>query len=125
MHPLKVHSVANIFVPDPEETLIFDHAVNPFRTNIIYFWRYIDDIFLLFQDRSKVEQFIQWINQTHGSIKFTVQFDVDVINFLDVTVFRRDGNRLAVRPFTKSTDKNTYLHFNILPSPPFRKEHSF
>lgn len=37
------------------------------------------------------------------------------VNFLDTVVFRTQQNTLALKPYIKPMDKNTYLHFGSYP----------
>lgn len=47
------------------------------------------------------------MNQIDPNIKFTW----DCISFLDTQVYRSEDNKLAICPYKKETDHNTYLHF--------------
>lgn len=38
------------------------------------------------------------------------------VSFLDTTTYRTSQHTLAVRPFLKNTDMNTYLHFFFISS---------
>lgn len=78
-------SIANLFIQHFEETYIFANT-NPFFDNIILFKRYIDDVFLLFNDSSKIQAFFIWLNQLHTSIKFVGKFDIVTLNVLDPLV---------------------------------------
>lgn len=79
-------SIANLFMQHFEETYILANA-NPFCDNIIFFKRYIDDVFLLFNDSSKIQSFVAWLNQLHTSNKSVWKFDAVSLNFLGTLVY--------------------------------------
>lgn len=107
-------SLANLFMARLEEDLILNAEQNPFRSHILMFWQYIDDYFCIFSDPSQLTQFMEWINQIHPSISFTVEGSATEVHFLDTIVYKDDQNKLAVKPYVKPTDKNNYLHFGSL-----------
>lgn len=76
-----------------------------------FFRRYIDDLLMIFAQEGNEGEFIKWLNMRDNNIQFAAHFDHDVIPFLDICIYRNEDNKLAVRPYKKSTDKNTYLHF--------------
>ena len=58
----------------------------------IFYKRYIDDTLASFQNREQAQQFLQYINQAHPNIKFTMdEENNNVINFLDVSITRTDS----------------------------------
>lgn len=101
-----VPSVANLFVYNLEMNTILDSGSNPFFVNIIWYKRYLDDIFWVFSDKNALPDFMNW------TIKFSHQSSEQAISFLDMVVYKKN-NKLAVRVFRKPTDKNTSLHFNL------------
>ena len=95
---------ANIFMHDLESQLLDLAQVKP------YLWlRYIDDIFMIWTagERS-LQEFLQWINQFHDTIKFTWDWSKQNIHYLDVQVINNNGV-LETDLYTKSTDKHQYL----------------
>lgn len=105
-------SLANLFMACLEENFILNPEANPFRAKIKVFWRYIDDCFCVFTDPLVLDQFMDWMNQIHPSIEFTVEGSTSEAHFLDMFVFKDIENKLAIRPFIKPTDRNNYLHFS-------------
>lgn len=79
--------------------------------DILFFRRYLDDLLIIFAHADNVDKFVLWLNMRDDNIQFTANYDPNMIPFLDVYIFRSENNKLAVRPYRKSTDKNTYLHF--------------
>ena len=78
-------------------------------------WRYIDDIFFIWNgDEKSLSEFIQFAqnfseSQKMGStIKFTVSQSTDEVNFLDVRVILKDG-KLTTSVYSKPTDSHLYL----------------
>ena len=96
---------AIIFLGELEEKILRDSDLKP-----LAWWRYIDDIFMLWQHGEKeLEKFLQALNCYHPTIKFTAEFSRDTVNFLDVNVIRK-GNQLVTDLYVKPTDTHQYLH---------------
>lgn len=51
------------------------------------------------------------MNQIHSSIKFTVEGHLKEVHFLDTIVYKNENCMLNVKPYSKPTDKNIFLHF--------------
>lgn len=67
--------------------------------------------FCLYTDPDSVQPFVGWLNGIHPAIKFTSESSELCVNFVDSRVFITEQQTLAVKPFVKPTDKNSYLHF--------------
>ena len=73
-------------------------------------WRYIDDVFLVWtHGEEKLLEFVDFLNSAHHSIKFTVEYSKETVNFLDVQVIKR-GNKVVTDLYTKPTDTHQLLH---------------
>ena len=99
---------AILFMSDLEEKIL-DSAPNNLKP--LVWWRYIDDIFFLWQHgEESLKLFFDHLNsdETHKSVKFTFEYSDTTINFLDVKVYRK-GNRLATDLYVKPTDTHQYL----------------
>ena len=98
-------SFANLFMRDLEEKLIDNHPKKP------RLWlRYVDDIFIIWDHGE--EALIDWVNylnNTHASIKFTLEYSEKSINFLDTKVIKDEKNKLYTDLYCKQTDTNSYL----------------
>lgn len=103
-------SIANLFMAIFEQELIFIGS-NPFVQNIIFYRRYIDDLLIIYTQVNTVKEFMGWLNSLDNNIQFTGQYNHDSIPFLDVYVYRDTNNKIAVKPYRKSTDRNIYLHY--------------
>ena len=97
-------SYAILFMSYLEENLLSSFPLKP-----LVWWRYIDDIFLLWEHgEEQLKNFLQYINSAHQTIKFTADYSTDKINFLDVEVIRR-GDTLLTDLYVKQTDTHQYL----------------
>ena len=84
-------SYANIFMGELEKHLL-QNTVN--RPSI--WWRYIEDIFAVWNDgEEQLQHFLQEINTFHPTIKFTAEWSREKVSFLDTTVIL-DGTILGV-----------------------------
>ena len=96
---------AIIFMGDLEERILKDCSFKP-----LVWWRYIGDIFLLWQHgEEKLKEFQDILNRYHPGIKFTSTYSRERIDFSDLEIIK-EGNRLLTDVFVKSTDTHQYLH---------------
>lgn len=85
---------------------------NPFRSGILQWKRYIDDIFMIWQDSDTTLQlFLLWLNNNCGGFTFTLTHDRTSIPFLDLNIFHMDGS-LHTSLFHKPTERNTLLRYD-------------
>ena len=60
-----------------------------------FYRRYVDDIFLMFDENDHFKKFLKYVNIRHGNMKFTVEEEQDnKIFFLDIST-TRVGNELT------------------------------
>ena len=98
-------SYANIFMGDLEESLLNGADKRP-----DVWWRYIDDVFVIWPfGEGCLMEFLNYINSTHPTIKFTAEWSRKSVAFLDVTI-TLDQGRLVTDLYTKPTDTHQYLH---------------
>ena len=82
-------TLANIFLCHHESKWLRDCPIE-FKPHL--YRRYVDDVFLLFKDRSHVNHFLRYLNSKHPNIKFTSEIeDNGHLNYLDVHLTRDDG----------------------------------
>ena len=87
-------------------------TLNSLVEKSVVWWRYIDDIFMIWQHGEKTfREFLKILNSCHPTIKFTAEYSLDKVNFLDVEVMR-SGNKLLRDLYIKLTDTNQYLEFS-------------
>lgn len=67
---------------------------------------------LSIRTKSPLILFVAWFNNLHPTISFTFEVSDTLINFLDTTVYLTQQCTLAVKPYVKKTDMNTYLLFS-------------
>ena len=88
-----------------EEEILNEIELKPYL-----WWRYIDDIFFLWEHgEEKLQKFIEHLNEKHLTIKFTAEWSQTLINFLDVT-FSHIGVKVTTDLCVKPTDSYQYLH---------------
>ena len=69
----------------------------------VYFRRYVDDCFMIFNDRSHVDRFLDYLNVQHPKMKFTKETEANgAIPFLDVLV-RRTATTFETSVYRKKT----------------------
>ena len=98
-------SYANLFMDRMERRLLSQAQVKP------YIWlRYIDDVFMVWTGTElELEEFLNYINEAHDTIKFTWDWSRERINYLDVQVINNNG-RIETDLYIKPTDKHQYLY---------------
>ncbi|XP_078544821.1 uncharacterized protein LOC144829499 [Lissotriton helveticus] len=101
---------ANTYMAKYEETFLLKDK--DWVDNIILYCRYIDDIFLIWQNSQELlEQKILQLNTYDENIEFTKNIETKAIPFLDVLV-KIEDNAIQTEVYHKTTDKNTALMFN-------------
>ena len=108
---------ANLFMSRLEERLIEGRTLKP-----TVWLRYIDDIFFIWE-HGEIEllEWIKYLNKSHKTIKFTVEYSTSEINFLDTKVKLDKGNKMYTDLYVKPTDTNSYLKYDSA-HPPKCKE---
>ena len=59
--------------------------------------------------QNELKKFLEFLNCYHPTIKFIVNYSREEINFLDVSVSKKD-NQLVTDLYIKPTDTHQYLH---------------
>ena len=102
-------TIANLFMGQLEHRLI---AASPWNLVTEQWKRFIDDIALLwFQGEDELIKFIEWLNQQHSTIKFTSNYGIGNIPYLDVNVSIQEG-KLETTLHVKDTSTNMILPFH-------------
>ena len=100
-------SYAILFMDALESAFLDSVAQKP-----LIWWRYIDDIFLVWEHgESALRDFIAELNAFHPSVKFTSEWSYNCINYLDVSVSKKEDGTLLTDLYTKPTDTHQYLHW--------------
>ena len=93
-------TLANLFMGHHEKNWIDQFPQN--KGKLIFYRRYIDDIFAVFNTSDEANEFLVYLNSRHGSIKFTCEHnDMSSMPFLDVLVSNRNGVHTSL--FRKKT----------------------
>ena len=81
-------------------------------SNFAYYVRFVDDTFVLCNERASTRQILKQLNQCHPAIKFTVEEEVnDALSFLDVSVLRNRNDIATTRLHFKPTWSGQYINF--------------
>ena len=100
-------SLANLFMADFEDKWVYQYHTQP-----SVWLRYIDDIFIIWEDtKEKLDSFIEYLNSCHPTIKFTSEQSTESINFLDTTVHIQTDGSLYTDLYCKPTDSHNYLMY--------------
>ena len=78
----------------------------------LIYLRFIDDIFMIWTHvEDKLNEFIQYLNGIHSTIKFTHELSHSQIDFLDTTVQIHNSQQLYTTLYEKPTDTHLYLYY--------------
>ena len=73
-----------------------DKILNALLEKPLVWWRYIDDIFLIWQHGLEtLKEFLNILNSCHPKIKFMLEYSLDKVNFLDVELIRSRNELLT------------------------------
>jgi len=99
--------VANIFMYKH-----FTKFINNYNRSVPqFFGRLIDDIFFTWQHtEQELLELHSNLNSAHKTVKFELTYSTDKINFLDVTLHKKD-NVLHTTLYIKPSDKKEYLYY--------------
>ena len=83
-------ALANIFL-NLLETDFLNNC--PLEFKPIFYRRYLDDTFVIFHDETQADQFLQYINNQHNNIKFTIEKERNNrLPFLDLLISKSNNN---------------------------------
>ena len=92
--------LANLFMGHHESNWIRDYNNFP---PLIY-KRYVDDIFCLFNNEQEAIEFLNYLNDKHPNIKFTLETENNnTLPFLDVNIIKQDNGNFITNIFHKKT----------------------
>lgn len=63
-------STANLYMADLERTQICNAHMNLFWGDIIAYWRYIDDLCIIYRNPESIKDFCLWMNNVDPSTQF-------------------------------------------------------
>ena len=97
-------SYAILFMANLEEKMLEGFEKKP-----MIWWRYIDDIFFIWQHgEESLKVFIEQVNMFRSTMKFTAEYSKEEVDFLDVNIKLIDGE-LKTDLFVKPTDTHQFL----------------
>ena len=78
----------------------------------IFYKRYIDDTFIIFKEQSHATKFLEFLNNQHVNIKFTLETEHNKsIPFLDIKTFRDHNNKMHTSIYRKPTFSGLGMSF--------------
>ena len=90
--------LANLFMGHHERKWISDYQEN----GPSFYKRYVDDIFAVFNNENEANMFLDYLNQQHNNIKFTIEKEANkIISFLDINIDH--NNNIVTSIFRKKT----------------------
>ena len=100
-------SFAIIYMGSFEDDYVYTYPLQP----IMYF-RYIDDVFMIWQHgEEELHKFVNHLNNSVETIKFTLEYSKKSVSFLDTRVII-DNNQIYTDLYTKPTDTHDYLMYS-------------
>jgi hypothetical protein len=101
---------ANVFMSDFENKLMKQLKNLGVKTWL----RYVDDIFATLENKEDAEKILEFLNNQHGNIKFTIEHETDGKQpFLDTEVERHIG-KYTTTVYHKPTFTGVYLNWTSL-----------
>ena len=77
----------------------------------VYYKRYVDDIFVLFNKPEHGQFFLEYINKKHKNMRFSIETETNrSLSFLDVKIFR-ENDKFVTSVFKKETFSGVYTNF--------------
>ena len=102
-------SLANAFLCYPETKWPNDC---PKKFKLVFYKRYVDDIFVLFKRPEHVKPFVDYMNSKHKNINFSFETKNDEqIPYLNVNVFRENG-KFVTNVYRKEIFTGVYINFS-------------
>ena len=96
----------NVFMYYIENTFLSSFNLKPAA-----YFRYIDDIFLIWPHGiDTLQTFLDNANRTHPNISFTHEYSSTAVSFLDVIIKINNGI-ISTRLYKKTTDNHRYLNY--------------
>ncbi|CAJ0919387.1 unnamed protein product [Ranitomeya imitator] len=102
---------ANIFMDNFELTYVYTHP--SFTSSVIYWRRYIDDIFIIWTgDIQTLCNFHIDLNSSLPGLTFSLSHDPVSMSFLDTRVIINEHREVETDLFVKPTDRNSLLKYD-------------
>ena len=90
-------------------------------STVLFYKRYVDDIFCLFKCETDAERFLSFLNRQHPNIKFTIEKEKNKqLPFLDI-LNDSSSNKLVTSVYRKPTYTGLLTNYNSFTSPNYKK----
>jgi len=100
-------TIANLVMGNFEHQYVYQYTLSP-----TIWLRYIDDNFMIWpHGQDQLDLFINHLNTSHPTIKFTYESSPESVTFLDTRVIKDHSGKLYTTLYTKPTDTHAYLHY--------------
>ena len=98
------------------------HMPELLKLGVLYWIRFVDDTFVVIKNREQAEIILEFLNNQHKTIKFTMEKEVNgSINFLDVKITRNSDNSISTSTYRKPTFTGVMLNWKSLTSIKYKK----
>jgi len=98
------------------------HMPELLKLGVLYWIRFVDDTFVVIKNREQAEIILEFLNNQHKTIKFTMEKEVNgSINFPDVKITRNNDNSISTSTYRKPTFTGVMLNWNSLTSIKYKK----
>ena len=105
--------LANIFMGFYESKWLNEYNLNKPK----FYLRYVDDILAAFDNEQDSLNFLNFLNNRHPNIKFTIEKQINhSITFLDVFISGINNKNLTLQTYHKSTYAGLLLNFKSFTS---------
>ena len=111
MGTIMAPNYANIYLHDYETVFLNS---NKFKTKIILFKRYIDDIFIIYDNENNdIDEFINGFSTSYGKLKLEITKHNQRIDFLDITIIKNlINNKYEINLYSKPIGNTKLLNAN-------------
>ena len=100
--------LANLFMGFHEKNWLSEYD----GPRVMFYRRYVDDIFCIFEHQDHVAPFLSYLNKQHTNINFTVEHETgNNLPFLDVLVTKHDNAVLGTTTYRKPTNTGLLTNY--------------
>uniref|UniRef100_A0A8C5QCQ3 Reverse transcriptase domain-containing protein n=1 Tax=Leptobrachium leishanense TaxID=445787 RepID=A0A8C5QCQ3_9ANUR len=104
-------SYANLYLALWEETVVFTEKTKKYTTNVSKWFRYIDDIFLLWHgSENLLNEWLDELNTNNIGLTLTLVNSKEKLQFLDLMI-EIENNTLQTKLYRKETSTNNLLNW--------------
>lgn len=105
-----------------EHTVVFMAEMSHFKEHILFWGRFIDDVFILWEgDEHLFQDFVQTLNINDLGMHFTSEIHTREITFLDLNITTDHGGCIHTDVYRKSTPTNSCLQWQSCHPPALQR----